>query len=56
MQATADFLACTQPLNPILGELFLGNWEDKDGQGETTLVAEQGEWSSRLDVVPLLCR
>jgi len=30
-----------KPLNPILGELFLGNWEDKDGQGETTLVAEQ---------------
>lgn len=32
-----------KPLNPILGELFLGTWPDQGGQGETTLVAEQGE-------------
>lgn len=30
-----------KPLNPILGELFLGKWSDKDGSGETELVAEQ---------------
>ncbi|EPQ30126.1 uncharacterized protein PFL1_02243 [Pseudozyma flocculosa PF-1] len=30
-----------KPLNPILGELFLGKWGDKDGRGDTTLVAEQ---------------
>ena len=32
-----------QPLNPILGELFLGEWADKDSRGKTTLVSEQGE-------------
>ncbi|KAK0526566.1 Oxysterol-binding protein 4 [Tilletia horrida] len=30
-----------KPLNPILGELFLGKWPDTKGQGETTLTAEQ---------------
>ncbi|GAC73112.1 hypothetical protein PANT_8d00068 [Moesziomyces antarcticus T-34] len=30
-----------KPLNPILGELFLGKWGDKNGRGETTLTAEQ---------------
>jgi len=28
-----------KPLNPFLGELFLGKWED--GSGTTNLVAEQ---------------
>lgn len=28
-----------KPLNPFLGELFLGTW--KDGTGETELVSEQ---------------
>ena len=28
-----------KPLNPFLGELFLGKWVD--GAGETTLVSEQ---------------
>lgn len=31
-----------KPLNPILGELFLGQWPDKGGRGETNLVSEQG--------------
>lgn len=30
-----------KPLNPILGELFLGKWPDKNDRGETTLTAEQ---------------
>ncbi|KAJ1022480.1 hypothetical protein NDA16_003469 [Ustilago loliicola] len=30
-----------KPLNPILGELFLGKWPDKNGRGETSLIAEQ---------------
>ncbi|SJX63731.1 related to KES1-Member of an oxysterol-binding protein family [Sporisorium reilianum f. sp. reilianum] len=30
-----------KPLNPILGELFLGKWPDKAGRGETILTAEQ---------------
>ncbi|SPC67903.1 related to KES1 - Member of an oxysterol-binding protein family [Ustilago sp. UG-2017b] len=30
-----------KPLNPILGELFLGKWPDKNGRGETTLTTEQ---------------
>ncbi|PKI83209.1 Kes1p [Malassezia vespertilionis] len=30
-----------KPLNPILGEVFLGAWPDKSGRGETTLVSEQ---------------
>ncbi|KAK0555370.1 Oxysterol-binding protein 4 [Tilletia horrida] len=30
-----------KPLNPILGELFLGKWADTHGFGETTLTAEQ---------------
>lgn len=29
-----------KPLNPFLGELFLGKWEDPDA-GETTLISEQ---------------
>ena len=29
-----------KPLNPILGELFLGHWED-EGNGRTELVSEQ---------------
>lgn len=28
-----------KPLNPFLGELFLGKWEDD--AGETTLISEQ---------------
>jgi oxysterol-binding protein-related protein 9/10/11 len=32
-----------KPLNPILGELFLGSWPDKDGRGECALTVEQGE-------------
>ncbi|PWN38645.1 Oxysterol-binding protein [Ceraceosorus guamensis] len=30
-----------KPLNPILGELFIGSWPEQKGEGETTLVAEQ---------------
>jgi hypothetical protein len=30
-----------KPLNPVLGEVFYGNWPDKDGRGETKLVSEQ---------------
>ncbi|PWN51387.1 protein KES1 [Violaceomyces palustris] len=30
-----------KPLNPVLGELFLGKWPEKGSRGETTLVSEQ---------------
>lgn len=30
-----------KPLNPILGELFLGKWPAEGARGETTLVSEQ---------------
>lgn len=30
-----------KPLNPFLGELFLGKWEDDGDVGETRLVSEQ---------------
>jgi hypothetical protein len=30
-----------KPLNPVLGEQFIGKWSDKDGSGETELIAEQ---------------
>ncbi|KAL1968341.1 hypothetical protein VTN77DRAFT_1870 [Rasamsonia byssochlamydoides] len=30
-----------KPLNPFLGELFLGKWEDSGDIGETTLISEQ---------------
>lgn len=30
-----------KPLNPFLGELYLGQWEDVDDYGTTTLVSEQ---------------
>ncbi|KAF8420608.1 hypothetical protein EV426DRAFT_236760 [Tirmania nivea] len=31
-----------KPLNPFLGELFLGKWEDKTGEiGDTVLISEQ---------------
>ncbi|KAI1935041.1 Oxysterol-binding protein 4 [Ophidiomyces ophidiicola] len=30
-----------KPLNPFLGELFLGRWEDDGNVGETTLFSEQ---------------
>jgi oxysterol-binding protein-related protein 9/10/11 len=30
-----------KPLNPVLGEVFYGNWPDKDGRGETKLTVEQ---------------
>lgn len=30
-----------KPLNPVLGELFLGTWPDTHGRGETTLTVEQ---------------
>ncbi|PGH18060.1 hypothetical protein AJ79_00687 [Helicocarpus griseus UAMH5409] len=30
-----------KPLNPFLGELFLGKWEDDGNVGETRLVSEQ---------------
>lgn len=30
-----------KPLNPFLGELFIGKWEDDGDVGETTLVSEQ---------------
>lgn len=31
-----------KPLNPFLGELFLGKWEDE--AGTTELVSEQVRW------------
>lgn len=30
-----------KPLNPFLGELFLGKWEGDANVGETTLISEQ---------------
>lgn len=31
-----------KPLNPFLGELYLGKWEDNSGGiGETILISEQ---------------
>jgi hypothetical protein len=30
-----------KPLNPFLGELFLGKWENDPEAGETTLISEQ---------------
>lgn len=30
-----------KPLNPILGEQFIGKWSDKEGTGETELITEQ---------------
>ncbi|KAG8842967.1 Oxysterol binding protein, partial [Serendipita sp. 411] len=30
-----------KPLNPVLGELFYGNWPDMNGRGETKLLVEQ---------------
>jgi hypothetical protein len=34
-----------KPLNPFLGELFLGKWEDE--AGETRLVSEQVRYGTR---------
>ena len=36
----AEHLSNKSPLNPFLGELFLGRWED-DTAGTTQLVSEQ---------------
>jgi hypothetical protein len=30
-----------KPLNPFLGELFIGKWEDDGDVGETRLISEQ---------------
>jgi oxysterol-binding protein-related protein 9/10/11 len=30
-----------KPLNPFLGELFLGRWEDGGDIGDTVLISEQ---------------
>jgi len=30
-----------KPLNPVLGELFFGNWPDINGRGQTNLYVEQ---------------
>jgi hypothetical protein len=30
-----------KPLNPILGEIFKGHWDDDGGSGKTELIAEQ---------------
>ena len=30
-----------KPLNPVLGELFYGQWPDKNGRGKQTIVVEQ---------------
>ncbi|THH18219.1 hypothetical protein EW146_g2718 [Bondarzewia mesenterica] len=30
-----------KPLNPVLGELFYGQWPDKNGRGQTNLIVEQ---------------
>lgn len=30
-----------KPLNPFLGELFLGKWPDEGDVGDTTLISEQ---------------
>ena len=35
------YLQLARPLNPVLGELFYGNWPDKGGRGRTTLLVEQ---------------
>lgn len=39
-----------KPLNPFLGELFLGKWDD--AAGETQLISEQ----VRSVVEPVVCR
>lgn len=31
-----------QPLNPVLGEFFQGEWPEKNGRGLQTLISEQG--------------
>ena len=37
-----------KPLNPFLGELFLGSWKDETGQvGETILISEQVRFVAR---------
>jgi hypothetical protein len=30
-----------KPLNPFLGELFIGKWATDENTGETTLISEQ---------------
>ena len=34
-----------KPLNPFLGELFLGKWENSSDVGETELISEQVRWA-----------
>jgi hypothetical protein len=34
-------LALPRPLNPVLGELFFGQWPNRNGRGETLLAVEQ---------------
>lgn len=36
-----------KPLNPFLGELFLGKWENNSDIGETTLISEQVRWAMK---------
>jgi hypothetical protein len=33
-----------KPLNPFLGELFLGKWDSDANVGETSLISEQVRW------------
>lgn len=33
-----------KPLNPFLGELFIGKWSSDPEVGETTLISEQVRW------------
>ncbi|WFC98045.1 hypothetical protein MYAM1_000767 [Malassezia yamatoensis] len=42
-----------KPLNPILGELFLGKWPASGEQGETTLISEQGMFHSGVANTPV---
>ena len=36
-----------KPLNPILGELFMGTWPKTDKRGTTSLLAEQATWCAQ---------
>lgn len=33
-----------KPLNPFLGELFIGRWPSDSDVGDTTLISEQVRW------------
>ena len=48
-----DLADGSQPLNPVLGEMFYGVWPDTNGRGETTLTVEQV--SHHPPIVSFLC-